>query len=243
MVIVKNLVKTYEMGKVKVNALNGVSLEIEKGSFLTVMGSSGSGKSTLLHIIGGIDNLTSGEVMINSKPLSRMNDTDITVFRRTNIGFVFQAFNLMPNLTVEENVRLPLQIAGVNTKAKENKIKELLQFVGLYERRAHKPNQLSGGEQQRVAIARALVIEPKLVLLDEPTGALDSKNSTKILELLQHIHKEYKATIIMVTHSPIAAEYTEKTVFLKDGLVTGSLERKNAPEYSAKAINDVLINL
>ncbi len=243
MVTVKNLKKSYEMGKVKVYALNGINLDVGTGEFLAIMGSSGSGKSTLLHIMGGIDNPTSGEVVIDGFSLSGMDDTRITIFRREKIGFVFQSFNLMPTLTVEENIMLPLQISGVNSKGKKDKIDELLQFIGLFERRQHKPNQLSGGEQQRVSIARALVIDPKIVLLDEPTGSLDSKNGVKILELLCHTHKEYKTTIIMVTHSPFAAGYTEKTFFMKDGLVVDSLTKQNNVEYSAKTINDRLVNL
>jgi len=243
MVTIKNLVKTYEMGKVKVNALNGLSLQINKGEFISIMGSSGSGKSTLLHIIGGIDTATAGEITIDGNATNHMDDTKITIFRRANIGFVFQAFNLMPTLTVEENIILPLQIAGKNVASKKNKIDELLDFTGLTERRDHKPSQLSGGEQQRVSIARALVIEPKIILLDEPTGSLDSKNGEKILELLRHTHKEYHSTIIMVTHSPLAAEFCEKTIFLKDGQVVDTFEKKNNNDYSSRSIYERMLKM
>lgn len=243
MVKVVKLKKNYEMGKVKVAALNGTDLTVKKGEFVALMGSSGSGKSTLLHLIGGIDNPTSGEVWVDGKCIQQMDDTDLTLFRRSNIGFVFQFFNLMPTLTVAENIMLPLLIAGQHTKTKKAKLKELLKLIGLYERRDHKPCQLSGGEQQRVAISRALIIDPKIVLLDEPTGSLDSKNGRQILELLRQSHQEFQTTIIMVTHSPVAAEYAEQTFFLKDGLVVDSLVQKNSSEYSAKTINDKLIAL
>lgn len=243
MVKVKNLVKTYSMGKVSVNALRGVTLNVKKGEFISIMGSSGSGKSTLLHIVGGIDSCTSGEVQIDSKDISNMDDFKITSFRRANIGFVFQFFNLMPTLTVEENIKLPLQIAGINLKEKKERMDELLHFVGMYDRRNHKPNQLSGGEQQRVSIARALVIDPKIVLLDEPTGSLDSKNGDKVLELLQTTYKKFNSTIIMVTHSPFAAEYSEKTIFMKDGMIVESMERGSNPQYSAKLIYDKMATL
>lgn len=243
MVKIKGLSKIYEMGKVQVNALNGINLSIKKGEFVSIMGSSGSGKSTLLHIIGGIDQATSGEITIDGNSISEMDDTKMTVFRRSNIGFVFQAFNLMPTLTVEENIILPLQIAKMNTKNKLRRMNELLNFVGLYDRRHHKPNQLSGGEQQRVSIARALAIEPKIILLDEPTGSLDSKNGEKILELLHHTHAQYNSTIIMVTHSPLAAEYCDKTLFLKDGHVIDTLDKKTHSHYSSKTIYDRMLNL
>lgn len=243
MVKVKNLVKTYSMGKVSVNALRGVTLNVKKGEFISIMGPSGSGKSTLLHIMGGIDSCTSGEVQIDSKDISNMNDFKITSFRRANIGFVFQFFNLMPTLTVEENIKLPLQIAEIDLKEKKERIDELLYFVGMHDRRNHKPNQLSGGEQQRVSIARALVIDPKIVLLDEPTGSLDSKNGDKVLELLRTTYQKFNSTIIMVTHSPFAAEYSEKTIFMKDGMIVDSMERGSTPQYSAKLIYDKMATL
>lgn len=243
MIKVKKLIKTYSMGKTSVNALRGVSLDIKKGEFVSIMGSSGSGKSTLLHIIGGIDGCTSGEVQIDGRDITGMDDIEITTYRRTNIGFVFQAFNLMPTLTVIENIKLPLQIAGIDSKGKKDRVDELLHFVGLYERRDHKPSQLSGGEQQRVSIARALIIDPKIILLDEPTGSLDSKNGDKVLELLRSMYQKYNTTIIMVTHSPFAAEYSEKTVFMKDGMIADTLERAAVTKFSAKLIYDKMATM
>lgn len=238
MIRVINLVKKYRMGKISVNALKGINLFVKKGEFISIMGSSGSGKSTLLHIMGGIDGCTSGEVQIDNKNITGMDDREITAYRRTNIGFVFQSFNLMPTLTIRENINLPLQIAGIDIKRKMKQMDELLQFVGLYARRDHKPNQLSGGEQQRVSIARALIINPKIILLDEPTGSLDSKNGNKVLELLRSTHQKYETTIIMVTHNPFAAEYSEKTIFMKDGIIADTLERTAGTKYSAKSIYD-----
>ena len=243
MVKTVGLKKSYEMGKVKVAALNGADLIVTRGEFVALMGSSGSGKSTLLHLIGGIDSPTAGEVWIHGKCIQKMDDTELTLFRRSNIGFVFQFFNLMPTLTVAENIMLPLLIAGQRTNARKVKLKELLELIGLYERRHHKPNQLSGGQQQRVAIARALIIDPKIILLDEPTGSLDSKSGHQILELLCRSHRELHTTVIMVTHSPVAAGYAERTFFLKDGLIVDSLTQKNSAEYSARTINDKLIAL
>jgi len=243
MIKINNLVKTYSMGEVSVNALRGVSFDVKNGEFISIMGPSGSGKSTLLHIMGGIDNCTSGQVLIDDKNITQMSDVEITTFRRTNIGFVFQFFNLMPTLTVEENIKLPLQIAGIDPKEKQDQINELLRFVGLYDRRDHKPNQLSGGEQQRVSIARALIIDPKIMLLDEPTGNLDNKNGDKVLGMLRSSHEKYKTTIVMVTHSPFTAEYAEKVIFMKDGLVADTLERATNEQYSAKLIYDKMAAL
>ncbi len=243
MVRTENLTKTYMLGEVEVNALNGVNLEVRQGEFLAIMGVSGSGKSTLLHIIGGIDRPTSGKVWIEGESLSEMDDTRITLFRRDKLGFVFQFFNLIPTLTVEENISLPLLIAEKNLKAYKTKIDELLHLMGLSERRLHKPSQLSGGEQQRVAIARAFVIDPKMVLLDEPTGNLDSKTSTNILELLAETHQQFRTTIVMVSHNPIDAAYTERTVFLKDGVIVDSMEKQEEAVYNAESINNRLLNL
>lgn len=189
MVKVQDIKKQYRVGEIKVNALNGANLEVNEGEFVAIMGSSGSGKSTLMNIIGGIDGPTEGKIWIDGKCISTMNDTDITIFRRTNIGFVFQSFNLMPTLTVQENIALPLLISGKTIEKYAYKINTLIDLVGLKGREHHKPSQLSGGQQQRVAIARAFVTEPKIILLDEPTGALDSKNGEIILELLTDVQK------------------------------------------------------
>ncbi|MBN1931934.1 MAG: ABC transporter ATP-binding protein [Desulfobacterales bacterium] len=242
MVNVINLKKSYQMGDVKTNALNGIDLEVKKGEFIALMGASGSGKSTLLHIIGGIDNPSQGEVVIDGKNIRQMSDYELTLFRRNNIGFVFQFFNLMPGLTVEENIMLPILIAGQKSKPKIEKLKELLELTGLCDRIHHKPGQLSGGEQQRVAFARALIIDPLIVLLDEPTGSLDSKNGRQLLELLLRSHRELGTTIIMVTHSASAAAYAGQTFFMKDGSITDSLNSKN-DKYSVRTIHEKLIAL
>lgn len=243
MVKIENITKTYMMGEVDVNALKGVNLEVRRGEFLAIMGMSGSGKSTLLHIVGGIDRATSGKVWIDGECLSEMDDTRITLFRRDKLGFVFQFFNLIPTLTVEENISLPLLIAGKNLKDYNTKIDELLYIMGLHERRQHKPSQLSGGEQQRVAISRAFVIDPKMVLLDEPTGNLDSKTSTNIMKLLAETHQKFQTTIIMVSHNPIDAEYAERTVFLKDGRIVDSIEKQKEAVYNADILNNRLLSL
>ena len=243
MVRIERLTKTYTLGEVEVTALNGVNLEVRQGEFLAIMGASGSGKSTLLHTIGGIDRATSGNVWIDGECLSAMDDTKITLFRRDKLGFVFQFFNLIPALTVEENIALPLLIAGENLNKYTTKIDELLHLVGLSERRLHKPGQLSGGEQQRVAIARAFIIEPKMVLLDEPTGNLDSKTSQTILELIAKTHQQFQTTIMMVSHNPIDAVYAERIVFLKDGIIADAMEKGKDMAYNVEAINNKLLGL
>lgn len=215
--------KQYQMGEVTVNALAGVNFVVEEGEFVAVMGPSGSGKSTLLHILGGLDWPSGGEVTLAGKHLSGLSDDEITLLRRRGIGFVFQFFNLLPTLTAEENVALPLLIDGKRIRDYRAKIDHLLDLVGLTDRRDHKPDQLSGGQQQRVAIARALVTEPKIVLADEPTGNLDSKSSTAILELLRRSCDELGQAIVMVTHDPRAASYADRIVFLQDGRIVDQM--------------------
>lgn len=211
------LKKDYILGEQTVKALNDVSFEIDRGEFVAVMGPSGSGKSTLLHLLGGLDRPTSGEVTLAGKPISVLNDRQLTLVRRRNIGFVFQFFNLIPTLTTEENILLPLIIDGKRAEAYRQRLDTLLEMVGLANRRGHKPDQLSGGEQQRVALARALITEPAIVLADEPTGNLDSKTGRAMMELLRRSGKELNQAIIMVTHDPRAASYADRIVFLRDG--------------------------
>ena len=220
----KGLRKTYDLGEHQVQALAGVDFVVEKGEFVAIMGPSGSGKSTLLHILGGLDKPSNGELTLAGQPLALMSDDQITLVRRHNVGFVFQFFNLLPTLTAEENVALPLIIDGQDLRKYQERIVALLQLVGLAERRGHKPDQLSGGEQQRVSIARALVTEPAIVLADEPTGNLDSKTGTAIMGLLRRSCDELGQTIIMVTHDPRASAYADRVVFLADGLICGHLE-------------------
>lgn len=220
---VESVHKQYRLGHVQVNALAGVDVAVRQGEFVAIMGPSGSGKSTLLHLLGGLDQPTSGEVTLAGKRLATLNDDQITLVRRRNVGFIFQFYNLVPTLTAEENIALPLLIDGKNLDAHKEQIERLLALVGLTDRRRHKPDELSGGQQQRVAIARAFVTEPSIVLADEPTGNLDSKSGEEILSLLRRSCDELGQTIIMVTHDPKAASYADRVVFLKDGQVVDQL--------------------
>jgi len=217
----RDLNKHYRMGATTVTALADVDLIVEAGEFLAVMGPSGSGKSTLLHLLGGLDRPTSGEVTLDDQRLSALSDKQATLLRRRKIGFVFQFFNLLPTLSAEENLTLPLLIDGQSLRGHQARVDELLALVGLTERRAHRPDQLSGGEQQRVAIARALVTEPAIVLADEPTGNLDSRVGEEVLRLLRRACDERSQTIILVTHDAKAASYADRILFLKDGKVVG----------------------
>jgi putative ABC transport system ATP-binding protein len=216
--------KQYQMGEVTVDALAGVDFIVEEGEFVAIMGPSGSGKSTLLHLLGGLDGPTDGEVTLGGKPLSKLNDKEVTLIRRRNVGFVFQFFNLLPTLTAEENIALPLLIDGQNIKKHQEKLDQLLELVGLSDRRHHKPDQLSGGQQQRVAIARAFVTDPAIVLADEPTGNLDSKTGEEILELLRRSCDELGQTIVVVTHDAKAASFADRAVFLMDGRIVDTLK-------------------
>lgn len=215
--------KTYQMGEVTVDALDEVDFRVQKGEFVAVMGPSGSGKSTLLYLLGGLDHPSAGNIILAGQQLADLNDDEITLVRRRNIGFIFQFYNLIPTLSAEENISLPLLIDGRNVDTYRDHIGELINLVGLGERRDHKPDQLSGGQQQRVAIARALVTDPDIVLGDEPTGNLDSKTGAEILELLRRSCDQLGQTIVMVTHDPKAAGYADRIVFLKDGRMVDEL--------------------
>jgi putative ABC transport system ATP-binding protein len=223
----KNLNKVYQLGNHSVNALDGVDFLVRKGEFVAIMGPSGSGKSTLLHLIGGLDQPSEGEVTLAGKSLSLLNDKQITLLRRHNIGFVFQFFNLLPTLTTEENITLPLIIDGKNPKQHQDRLDNILEMVGLSERRRHKPDQLSGGEQQRVSLARALITEPAILLADEPTGNLDSKTGMAIMELLRISRNQLGQTIVVVTHDARAAAYADRVVFLRDGKIISQKEIDN----------------
>jgi putative ABC transport system ATP-binding protein len=214
-----NLQKEYHIGNHPLHALDSVSFQIERGEFAAIMGPSGSGKSTLLHLLGGLDKPSHGEVTLADKTISLLSDRDATLVRRRNVGFVFQAYNLLPTLTAEENILLPIVIDGKRTRDYRKRFDELINLVGLGDRRNHKPDQLSGGEQQRVALARALMTEPAVLLADEPTGNLDTKTSVTIMELLRHSCKALNQAIIMVTHDPRAASYADRLVLLRDGRV------------------------
>jgi putative ABC transport system ATP-binding protein len=214
---VKSLEKTYTRGDQIVNALRSVSLEIKEGQFVSIMGPSGSGKSTLLHLMGGLDRPSSGNVILNGEAIDKMNDDQLSLFRRKRLGFIFQFFNLLPTLNALENVALPRLLDGESLKSIEPKAKELLKMMGLDKRMDHKPDQLSGGEMQRVAIARALVADPLLILADEPTGNLDSKTGEAILKLMREMTDQTGKTIVMVTHDPKAAQTGHRLIRMRDG--------------------------
>lgn len=215
---IKNLCKTYGSGETAVEALKNVSFSIAKGEFVAIVGKSGSGKSTLLNIIGALDTPNSGKVIIDGKDIFSMNERKLTVFRRRNIGFIFQSFNLIPELTVEQNIIFPLLLDY--QKPDNRYLEELLTVLNLKQRRNHLPSQLSGGQQQRVAIGRALITRPSLILADEPTGNLDSKNSSEVIALLKNTSKKYEQTIIMITHNRSIAATADRVLNVSDGVLT-----------------------
>jgi len=211
--------KVYRQGKNEITALDGVSLDIARGEFAVIMGPSGSGKSTLLHLIGGLDRPTSGELLVDQRLVGQMADDQVTLFRRTRIGFIFQFFNLLPTLSALENVALPFLLDGRSKEEAEQRATTLLDKVGLENRKDHLPEEMSGGEIQRIAVARALAFDPPILLADEPTGNLDSKTGESILSLLRQINRDAGCTIVMVTHSQEAAGYGSRTIFFRDGKV------------------------
>jgi putative ABC transport system ATP-binding protein len=214
---VENVRKSYIVGNVETEILKGINLTIEQGDFVSIMGPSGSGKSTLLYLIGGLDKPTSGTVRIMGTDLSKMNDKQESLMRRRDIGFVFQFYNLIPNLSVEENIMVPILLDGKKMKEYEGKLTEILEIVGLTHRRKHTPRELSGGQQQRVAIARALINDPEIILADEPIGNLDSKTGMEIMELLRDINRIKGKTIVQVTHSRESADYGTRLINVRDG--------------------------
>ena len=215
---VKNLSKTYGQGEAAVHALRGATFTVPKGEFVAVVGESGSGKSTLLNLIGGLDTPTEGKVLIDGKDIFAMKDRSLTVFRRRNIGFVFQSFNLIPELTVEQNILFPV-LLDYQTPDRAY-LEELLEVLGLTERRHHLPGQLSGGQQQRAAIGRALITRPALILADEPTGNLDTRNSGEVIALLKKASRTYEQTIVMITHIRTIAQTADRILQVSDGVVT-----------------------
>jgi putative ABC transport system ATP-binding protein len=218
MIEIRDLKKTYRSGDVDVHALRGVNLSVAKGEFLSVVGPSGSGKSTLFNILGGLTPPTSGTVHIDGRDLLKMTDTERTELRKKTVGFVFQKYNLLPTLSAEDNIAIARDIAG-NKTANEPQFEEILNLLGIRDRMHHKPRALSGGEQQRVAIARAIVNHPALLLADEPTGNLDSENSTAVLGILRDLNQRLGQTILMITHDPDAAAYGHRMVRMRDGRV------------------------
>ena len=215
--------KSYGQGDNEVTVLSGITVDIPQGQFSTIMGPSGSGKSTLLHLMGGLDRPSAGDVLVGERIISQMADDQVTLFRRTNIGFVFQFFNLLPTLTALENITLPFVLDGRPKDKADQRARFLLDKVGLSHRRSHLPEAMSGGEIQRLAIARALAFEPPIILADEPTGNLDSKNGQIVLNLLRRINQEERCTVVMVTHSPEAAKVGDRTICLRDGLIEKDL--------------------
>ncbi len=212
---VQNLCKTYGKGEAEVRALDHVSFSVGKGEFIAIVGESGSGKSTLLNVVGALDNPTSGKVLIDGKDIFSMPEKKLTVFRRQNIGFIFQSFNLIPELNVEQNITFPLLLDY--QKPDQKYVEELLEILGLKERRKHLPSQLSGGQQQRVAIGRALAARPAIIMADEPTGNLDSKNSQEVITLLKSMSAKYRQTILMITHNENHADASDRVLRMTDG--------------------------
>ncbi len=227
-IIMDNVWKIYRLGKIEFPALRGLSLKIRKGEMISVMGPSGSGKSTFLHIAGTLDRPTSGRVIINGQDTTELNDAELTRIRNSTIGFVFQTFNLIPRLTALENVELPLVVRGVRKEERRKLAIEALSLVGLEEKLTNKPTEMSGGEQQRVAIARAIVGKPEILLADEPTGNLDSRNSKLVVDILKNINYELGTTIVIVTHNPEVAHSCQRIVRIRDGRVESVEDVGNA---------------
>ena len=236
---VKNLNKIYGSGEAEVKALKNINLNIEQGEFVAIVGQSGSGKSTLLHLIGGADIPSSGEVIIDGKNIYKLKEKELSILRRRKLGFIFQFFNLIPVLTAQENIEMPVLLD--NEKIDKKYMNELLRILGLEERKNNYPSQLSGGQQQRVSIGRALANKPSIILADEPTGNLDSNTSLQVIKTLVHINETLNKTVVMVTHDPKMASYGKRTLFLKDGVILDSLIKKESNEkYYEKILNKMV---
>ena len=218
---VENLVKTYKNGNSTINAVDNISFSVEKGDFVAIVGASGSGKSTLLHLLGGVDRPTSGKVFIDNVDIYSMNNDALAIFRRRQVGLIYQFYNLIPILNVEENIVLPCKLDGKNVS--KDRLNEIIDTLGLSARRKHLPNELSGGQQQRVSIGRAIINNPALVLADEPTGNLDSKASDEIVALLKESNKKYNQTIIVITHDPDIASVANRVITIEDGKIVSDV--------------------
>ena len=218
-ITIKDLKKVYRMGQEKVYALNGIDLEVKKGEICCLFGTSGSGKSTLLNMVAGLEKPTRGSVVIKGTHIEKLNENELAKFRQKYIGFIFQSYNLLPNLTALENVTLPLMFKGYSKRARNKEALEMLKAVGLENRINHKPSQMSGGQQQRVSIARAFVEKPEIILADEPTGNLDSKTTIEIMDLIAGMAKKYGQTILLVSHDTEASAYADRIVYLRDGVI------------------------
>lgn len=226
---IKNLIKIYGEKETKVKAINNINLDINKGEFVVIVGKSGSGKSTLMHIMAGLETPTSGEVIIDNTKISSLNEKQRSLLRREKVGLIFQSYNLIPVLTVEENIKLPT----INTNNKDEKyINELMELLSIKDRKNHLPNQLSGGQQQRVAIARALVNKPSIILADEPTGNLDTKTETEVLNILKKSQKKYNQTVVMITHNMSIAKYADRVIIVEDGCIKESEDANETYRYS-----------
>jgi putative ABC transport system ATP-binding protein len=220
-IVAEDLRKTYHVGKVEVPALRGVSFTVEKGEFVAIVGPSGSGKSTLFYLLGGLTHADSGRVVIDGEDFARLSDAQRTQMRKRKIGFVFQKFNLLPTLDACSNIAIAQDIAGTNSKKDDDLFNRIVEMLGIAPRLRHRPSELSGGEQQRVALARALINRPAIVLADEPTGNLDSKNSVVVLDMLRHSKQELGQTVLMITHNPEAAAYADRIIHMRDGEIVG----------------------
>ena len=220
----KDVKKNFKVGNEKVEILKGITLDIKEGEYVAIIGESGSGKSTFLNILGGLMPCECGEITINENRIDKLNENKLALFRRHNVGFIFQAYNLMPQLSAIENVEMPLIFSGVSKNKRRKRALDMLKKVGLEDRVNHKPSELSGGQQQRVSIARALMNNPKVILADEPTGNLDSKTSVEILELLKELNEKYKTTFVVVTHSKVVYKYATRIIKMKDGLLVSNGE-------------------
>lgn len=214
----KDITKTFKMGDTEVDILKGVTISIDQGEFVAIVGESGSGKSTFLNVLGGLMSCDTGEMVINDNNIEKLSENGLALFRRENMGFIFQTYNLMPQLSALENVEMPLIFSGVPKKERIERAKEMLERVGLGERMEHKPSELSGGQQQRVSIARALINNPKVILADEPTGNLDSKTTLEILNLLKSLNEKYNMTFVVVTHSHVVYDYADRIIKMEDGI-------------------------
>lgn len=234
------LTKRYNGSASGTIALGGIDLSVKRGDFLGVMGPSGSGKTTLLNVLSTIDKPTSGEIDFAGQSLNQMNDEQLAVFRRRSIGFVFQEYNLLDNLSVRDNIALPLVLSGTAPKAILQKVEQLAQFFSIDEQLDKPPYQLSGGQRQRVAAARAMISEPRVLFADEPTGALDSKSAQDLLSAFENLHKQYKTTILMVTHDAFAASFCDRVLFLKDGQLYGRLDKQSKRQVFFQSILDML---
>ena len=221
----RNVWKTYDLGKVKIHALRGLNLSIRQGEFIAIMGKSGSGKSTLMNMVGCLDIPTKGNIYLYGDNIAHFTESNLAQTRGRKIGFIFQQFNLIPTLTAFENVSLPMIFQNISPEEREKRTHSLLSLVGLAERVAHRPTELSGGEQQRVAIARSLAIDPEIILADEPTGNLDSHTGEMVMDLIMKLHREKKKTVIIVTHDDDVAKYAHRTEVLRDGLVVGQHQK------------------